>query len=192
MVQTNGTAAAPSYTFGSNSDMGMYRATASEIGFASAGIRRMGIAAGQIFSAGSGGAAAPAWSFDDNTNMGMYRVGSNVLGFATAGVERMNIDSVGMTALARVFFRNASDTSGFRLSYATQAGVNRWQWIFEASNTGIPFHLRLNRFNSSGVFAGLPIAFDPDTGQITMGELPTTNPGGTGILWKSGGFIAIT
>ncbi len=194
----DGNATVPAYSFNNQSDMGMFRAGSLNLAFAVGGVEQLSIRNDEIrftqdlIAIQNGSAASPVYTFFSNPDMGMFRTGANQLGFATAGVERMNIDSVGMTALARVFFRNASDTSGFRLSYATQAGVNRWQWIFEASNTGIPFHLRLNRFNSSGVFAGLPIAFDPDTGQITMGELPTTNPGGTGILWKSGGFIAIT
>lgn len=93
----NGTAAAPSYTFGADQNTGLYRVAADELGFTvngvyagkftAAGLNVVGTISptvGQTYPDGAVG--TPAWSFTADPDTGLYRIGANNLGFATNGV----------------------------------------------------------------------------------------------------------
>ncbi len=101
----DGTAAAPSYTFASDTATGMYHAAApSTLAFSTAGVEKLSLdglgnitqAVGQYYAPASS-AAAPAYSFSDAPTDGMYYdAGSSTLYFATNGINRVGITDSGV------------------------------------------------------------------------------------------------
>ena len=70
-----------------------------------------------------------------------------------------------------------------------QNGVLRWQSGAVGTNQE---SWSVTRFSDAGAFLNTLFDINRATGNIRMPALPTTNPGGSGRLWKSGGFVAIT
>jgi len=115
-IQTDlGTGPAPTWTFNTDTDTGMFRVTTDTLGFTTAGSEKMRILPGGNVLIGTtvdqgeklivngqlrvvqgiqtdvGTGAAPTWTFNVDTNTGMFRVTTDILGFTTAGVEAMRI-----------------------------------------------------------------------------------------------------
>lgn len=90
----DGSAAAPSVTFGADLDTGMYRVAGDIIGFSAGGTRRFVISGsgaigiqndtGQIFNT-DGTVGAPSYSFINDTDLGIYRIGTNQLAVSAGG-----------------------------------------------------------------------------------------------------------
>ena len=101
ILTIDGTALAPTYSFASNPDTGMYRIGTDAIGFATAGadLFRMNSSAlrGNVNytflmpGKTAGSEAEPAYSFVADTDTGMYRQGTNEIGFSTAGTENLRL-----------------------------------------------------------------------------------------------------
>jgi len=112
----SGSAAAPTFTFDSDTNTGMYRDAADSLSFSTGGTQRLDIDSGGIkgklaFQAPYGSASAPSHSFDGDTNIGMYRYSSNRIGFGIAGTWRAIVDSGGILV-------NGSVESGYGSSGA--------------------------------------------------------------------------
>lgn len=129
-----GTAGAPSITFISDIDTGLYNSGTNEIGFvsnatlvgqwnASSGLLMSTVIRGQ-----DGSAALPAYTFVSDPDTGIYRLSSDQLNFATGGTERMKLLSTGALQVNNVGSANqhvlfgrveiqSQDTSGI-------AGIN--------------------------------------------------------------------
>jgi hypothetical protein len=115
---TAGTAAAPSYTFATHGDRGLWDDNAnSAIGFAAAGVAVMNcsssglqLAAGKNLTVGGlatvqttgvrnvdGSAGTPCYSFTNNTDRGIYNdTGNNGVGIAAGGANIMSVFSSGV------------------------------------------------------------------------------------------------
>jgi len=96
----NGTAGAPSITFGSDPNTGMYRRGADQLGFSTNGVERLYMdnannLIGPIVSVqfGAGSAAAPTYSFTGSLNTGVYRPSPNSIGLSANGVAALTISS---------------------------------------------------------------------------------------------------
>lgn len=99
----SGTAAAPSITFDTDLDTGIYNSGANQLSFSTAGTERLRIdSAGQIESVSLGTAAAPAFSFVTDPNTGIYSSGADVLAVTTGGVQRLTISAANATFSASV------------------------------------------------------------------------------------------
>ncbi len=98
----DGTAAAPTLAFSSETTTGLYQSSANTLGFATSGVERATLNNGaftldeQLESA-DGSASAPGYGFTAQTNTGMYRPAGTTIGFTTAGVQRMTIDNTTVT-----------------------------------------------------------------------------------------------
>ncbi len=98
-----GTVALPAFTFTGDTDTGIYRIGANDLGIVAGGTEGIRIntthlltipgATGEfaIRHADVGSISAPVYSFWNDLNMGMTRLGTDVLGFATAGTGRLTI-----------------------------------------------------------------------------------------------------
>ena len=105
----DGTAAAPSYTFDSDSDIGMYRDGSNSIGWSTAGVEKMQLGssnlnlganvtgAATIVADGAGDATRPTYSFGGDTDTGMFRGGTNQVAFAANGVNKFEVGTGGVT-----------------------------------------------------------------------------------------------
>jgi hypothetical protein len=121
-----GSVSAPGYSFASDSNCGMYRIAADQIGFACAGskvveINTTGAAvtgvlvttstitataaaivagttvtAGTLLLTGDGAVGAPAHSFTSDTDCGAYRIGANNIGYAVNGAKVLDIATTGL------------------------------------------------------------------------------------------------
>lgn len=103
---SNGSAAAPSWTFGSDTDSGFYRITANSIGLALDGVLRIEFTTASIsvilpinfaaainIAAGAqnGLVGTPTYSFASDLDTGIYRIGANNLGVAAGGGKVIDI-----------------------------------------------------------------------------------------------------
>jgi hypothetical protein len=193
------TAARPAFNFNSDSDTGFYNSAPNTIGIAIAGAGSYTLDAAAFWTGagisihgdGNNTPTNPAYAFNNDQDTGMYRSAANELSFATAGVQRLSISSVGRP----IFF--SPNAMELQTPAATTAASYQLKpggiLAFEmASGTTANPVWSLVRYSAGGGFLGLPIQVERLTGQILFPELPTTNPGGSGKLWKSSGFVAVT
>jgi len=108
---SNGTAAAPSYSFTNSTNMGMYRAGATDLRMITGGdwrviIRNDYVRFRSLVHNANGTAAAPSYTFNSSPGTGMWRPGADILALSTAGAERLRIDAAGGVQL------NAYTTNG--------------------------------------------------------------------------------
>jgi len=96
----DGTADAPSITFDSDPNTGIWRAGAETISFTTSGTNRFNLSTASFASTQTGGirltyadgtAAAPAFNFSGDADTGMYRTGADGLGFSTGGTAALTI-----------------------------------------------------------------------------------------------------
>lgn len=90
-----GSAAAPSHSFDTDRDTGMYRAAANIIGFATNGTERVRINDSGQAEFSSGTAALPSITTIGDTNTGVFYPAADTVAISTSGVERMRINSSG-------------------------------------------------------------------------------------------------
>ena len=150
---TDGTAAAPSYSFSGDPDTGIYRVGANAIGFATIGTLRMELTGGTLRAGsvngmsienGQGDAVNPSYSFHSDSNTGMYWKSSDSIGFTTNGVLRVTIDNNGLTVNSGTLsasFTFADGTVGapsFAFASQTNTGFYREQAnSFSATSNGV-------------------------------------------------------
>ena len=124
---SDGTTAAPTYSFSSDTNTGIYRPTADAIGFTIGGNERMRIANNAVEGItfrvdGTDTAAAPGFSFDPDNDTGMFSVSANTLSFSTGGSERLRIGSSGEILIAGT----AAGTSGQVLTSGGSGAAITW------------------------------------------------------------------
>lgn len=128
----DGSAAAPSYSFTSDTDTGMYYVAANTLGFSTDGMNRLSIDTNSIdttvvISNILGTAAAPSYTFTGDLDTGMYNSAANEISFALAGVRKVKIDSTGITVFSGFFAPGLSGapTPEFSFSNDTNTGLFR-------------------------------------------------------------------
>ena len=142
----DGSAGTPSYSFNTDTNTGMYRRAADEIGFTTGGVERFRVGSFGIrgddsgnvynwnrFQGNNGSAASPTYTFDSDTDTGMYRSGTNEISFSAGNDTVFTITSGG------VFVPSGEDYFGV----PTTGTGNDAEW----SSTG--FGTYLLRRNSS-------------------------------------------
>ena len=90
----DGSVSAPSITFDADTNTGLYRVGADQIGITCGGVN-VGTftASGQAFPVGS--VASPSITFAGDTNTGIYSPAADTIGFVEGGTEVVRIDSSG-------------------------------------------------------------------------------------------------
>jgi hypothetical protein len=100
----DGTQAAPSITFASDTNLGLYKSNSDEISIVNGNAKNWIIKTtgfdsnwtyGPLLARTAGNAALPSYTFNTNTNTGMFNPLANNVGFSTNGSERLRIDSSG-------------------------------------------------------------------------------------------------
>lgn len=147
---TTSGAAAPSFTWGTDSDTGMYRHTVDTIGFSTAGTLAMTIDTDDITpyvqikaNAGSS-ASAPPYSFAGDPDTGVFRPTTNVVAVASGGSESFRFTSgalqsasIGSASAPVYSFRGDTDTGfyspGANIMNLTTGGTVRANF----SSTGL-------------------------------------------------------
>jgi hypothetical protein len=90
---TNGTAAAPSFSFMDDNDTGIYRSAADQMAFATGGSWRFFAENNRFVTSVpvhviDGSAAAPSYTFGSSPTTGLYQETGNRLNFSASGVRR--------------------------------------------------------------------------------------------------------
>ena len=92
IITADGSSAAPSHTFASDPNSGVYLHDADRVGIATGGAYRLiadsgGIIINGAVETGSGSAATTAHSFNGDPDTGMFRAATNQLAFAAGGTQ---------------------------------------------------------------------------------------------------------
>jgi hypothetical protein len=112
-----GSASAPSFSFITSTNTGMFSSTANTINFATGGTTRLTISTSEFtgtlpWRGQNGTASAPALSFSADTDTGIFRPAADAVAISTGGAERMRITNttageirigIGTTAPVKTF-----------------------------------------------------------------------------------------
>lgn len=96
ILQADGTASAPTYSFSADTNTGFYRAGSDSIGFATNGVARATFNT-EGFNTANGSASSPSYAFLNDTDTGFYRAGANQIGASVGGVNRLTLDNAGLS-----------------------------------------------------------------------------------------------
>ena len=149
-VSLLGSAVSPSYTFETQSDLGMYALEPNRLSFTSGGVERMAIEPSRLHmlvQAQSlvGSAAVPSYSFSTTANAGMYLNGSN-LAFSTFAVKRLEISNVDIVSALQM--RSIDGSVGLP-GYGFTTDVNSGMFLNGTGNVGFVTG-GVSRMNLSG------------------------------------------
>lgn len=97
-----GSAAAPTYSFVGETDVGMYSPAADQLGFSVVGVQRLNITTTAInpllpVAAQLGSANAPTYSFTGDSNTGAFSPGADQWAVTTGGVQRLTVSTTAFT-----------------------------------------------------------------------------------------------
>jgi hypothetical protein len=206
---SSGSAGAPQYSFSAESNLGIFRPGAAQLGFTAAGVEQFRISAGNISLLGDtvqlrgvdGTIAAPGYSFVADTGLGMSRTtGPAGIAFSVGGAARATLEAAQFrlgTATPILTFnsqqvRKSTTTQVAGWNFQDASGNNRWsQTVSTDANAS---NMPIRRFNAAGVSQGDIMVFKSN-GNLNMPQLPTSSAGlVAGDLWRNptaAGFVAI-
>jgi hypothetical protein len=169
-----GSLAAPSFSFSTEINTGMYRGGAGQIAFSCSGVESLHINTFQVeakfpIRGANGSAALPSFSFANDSNTGMYWVTDDQLGFAAGGTESFRIVDSGATQEIFPGVNNAfllgTDTREWQEVWATDTTINtsdmRYKTVLGPS-LGLGFIRDLDAFRGSWSTAGDHVLENPD------------------------------
>jgi hypothetical protein len=98
----NGTAAAPAYSFTSDTNTGIYGPSSDTLGIATGGIQRVSIGTNTINTTNTvlgpdGSVTSPTYSFSGESNTGIYRSGSHSLDITINGTRQLQVTDTSIT-----------------------------------------------------------------------------------------------
>lgn len=121
-----GSEALPSITFSGDTDTGIYRVAANELGFSVAGANSFRASLNGIFIGVTGSAGAPSLRFND-TDTGFFLGAANTISASTGGTQRFHVNSTAffldslpliIDATQRAYYDSGGDT------YDVESGAN--------------------------------------------------------------------
>lgn len=178
LLDTDGTAGAPSIAFGSSQATG-FSLLQSNIMIASVGgseRMRWQTNDATLFTlalAGStiGSAAVPSYSWFNDRDSGMFNFGGGTVGFA------VNSDKIlGLVTGGLVQMDQTSAAGGIDLQWRNSAGLPAYSWQYEGTGGFQPGQFSLSRFNrTTGAFIDIPLYINATTGRVHS-LLPILSP----------------
>jgi hypothetical protein len=127
-----GSAAAPSHSFDTDRDTGMYRAAANIIGFATNGTERVRINDSGQAEFSSGTAALPSITTIGDANTGIFFPAADTIAFVEGGAEALRIASAGQIGIGGANY----GTSGQVLTSGGPAAAPSWATLATPSTSG--------------------------------------------------------
>lgn len=187
----DGTAAAPSYSFTSETNTGMYRSAAGTLSFSTLGASRLDLSATSIITWASifgvnGSASFPAFSFLSDVNTGMLSVGADLLGFSAGGTTRLTLSTTTLTST--VPFLGPAGTASLP-TFSFSGDPNTGLYNVGADQIGLSTNgvLRVTYNTTDAIFAaGYRLAFSSGTNQragnatLVAGTVTVANTSVTG------------
>ncbi len=195
----NGSAGAPTFSFASDTNTGMFRLTGDTLGFSVGGSAAMYMQSSKVeankrFEIIAGSASTPGLSLAGDDNTGIYRAAENKIGFSLDGTEAFRMEGASMVIskqYGRLDFNNSSPNNHaiyFRNNDAYRGEINYnhsdGRMSFKTGTSSSTEHLRIT---GTGAF-GLSGANYGSSGQV----LTSAGSGGA-PTWTtiSGGASAI-
>jgi hypothetical protein len=125
----NGTVALPEFSFASDTDTGVYRIGANNLGVGVNGAKVLDVSATGLGVTGTtlggdGTVSLPGFSFSADTDTGVYRIGANNLGVAVNAAKVLDVGTAGLAVTGLVSATTSILSSGATqgIGYATGAG----------------------------------------------------------------------
>jgi hypothetical protein len=196
-------AGAPSYSFFSNANTGIYRSALNEFSFSTNGLQRWSISAsGHLIPANNaqydigssalparniftdqvraefGAAGDPSYNFDGDEDTGMYRSGDNNIGFSTNGIQRVVIAETLVDFNVPLRARTTDLAAAPSYSWDGDTGTG----MYEAAASAIGFATGGTerwRINSTGDWLPLATGADIATSGTRLGTVYATTFDGT-------------
>jgi hypothetical protein len=128
----------PGYSFGADTNTGMYSPVADTISFSTGGVEAVRINADeQILAkyAYLGSAGLPAYSFNTDTNTGIYSGVADEIAFATGGNNRITFKSGAAAAGSGIITINTAAVTGTFAMEFLYNGVNAGEITVSSANT---------------------------------------------------------
>lgn len=134
IVDTDGSAATPAYSWTSDPDSGLFRAGPNDVRISVGGVANLQILAAQVaslvpYTTADGAVGAPAFSFFNDPNTGLYRIGADDLGITAGGTliaEFVGGSGVGARfPIAIGLFDGAVGTPGMTFASDSDTGFYR-------------------------------------------------------------------
>ena len=177
---TDGSAAAPTYSFASDTDTGLYLAAAGQLALTSGGTQIMTMASGAItvpnngkFRVDDGGATNPTISFISDTDLGFYRPTTNTLGIVADG-EQLRITGSGEIGIGGANY----GTDGQVLTSGGAGAAVAWEDAGGGGGSPGGSDTEI-QFNDGGSFGGnAAMTFDKTSGdeQVLISASSTVAP----------------
>jgi hypothetical protein len=174
----DGTAAAPSYSFTSDSNTGILHNSADNLGISAGGVVRLSVTTGAVIGAVAfrgidGNASGPSFSFQTDTDTGMLRNSADSLGFSAGGTLRLSISTSAITTASIPLHLIDGTAAAPSLSFGLD------------SDTGIT----RNSANNIGFTAGGTVRLSVSATGIVAGGVPIRAIDGTagapGFMFQS-------
>jgi hypothetical protein len=198
----DGTSAAPGYTFGSDTNSGMYWVSADNVAVAVAGgrvldVNAAGVSVAGIIENGDGNASNPAYTFSSDPNSGLYSIGVGNTGLAVSGtlVSDWSYDNLDMNALPILNIGAAATdfgaTGGLTMAAAIEAYVGSAALPGLAFNSDEDSGVYRVGANNVGVAVSGTLVSDWSYDNLDMNSLPILNIGAAGTDFGATGGLTL-
>jgi len=96
VLNVNGAVATPAYSFAADTNTGIYRVGAEQLGFAANGVLNFQVNAASV-NVPVGAVGTPGIGFLTDTDTGLWHAAANTIGFAAAGGNQFSVTGAGVT-----------------------------------------------------------------------------------------------
>lgn len=193
LLTGNGAVGAPSHSFTSDADTGMYSIGANNIGIAAGGTKIIDITtsgtaitgtlsatttvtAGTLLISGDGAVGAPAHTFTNDLDSGLYWIGANNIGFAAGGNKVLDIGTAGLGVTGSL------STTTYFLTGDGAVGAPAHSFVSD-TDTGL---YRIGANNTGFACGGTKILDIATTGLAVTGTISATTTVTATTLFFSG------
>lgn len=184
----DGSAALPSYSFGTATSTGLYKTGTNSLRIASGGVNIASIVSsgfeinsGQLF-AQDGTVALPSHSFINDPDTGLYSVAANRIGIATGGVVRWTINSDGAFESGTSYIIGGDGSvSAPAFSFSNDQNTGMYRIGTDNIGWGTGGSLRMNLDSSGHLHVG-------DSTTVSDSFLTVSNVSG-GAITVTGDFV---
>lgn len=200
LLESAGSAAAPSTSFSGDPDTGLYSKAANDLGISTAGTLRMNIDTAAVtstlpFVAPVGSAAAPSITFAGDLDSGIFHEAANTIVIATAGVDNTVFgENINVTSLPFWFATGSASNPSVSFNGDSNTGLYNpvGNTIGAACNGSLKFSI-----GESVVSANVPVQIaavassgvaSPATGMLIM----DTDTASVLRVYQGGGWKTVT
>ena len=187
---SDGTAAAPSYTFNNDLDVGLYRPTTNALAVTVAGTEVVSWSAGQESNV-LGSVTAPSYTFTGDLNNGWWSKSADVQAWSTGGTERMSLSSSGLTlglAGTTLGALNLSGNTSGLVTLQAAAAAGTWSLTLPTNGGTNGYALTTNGTGVTTWTAVGTIAGTATSGQVAYGSGSNTLTSHSLFLYNGSNF----